>query len=107
MSNQPPSPSPEAWRLAAETAAHLEAAAQLLEDTKSAVLAQMIARLGDIPHNRAENMVKAGDEWMNHVTKIVEARKEANLARIHADYERMKIFEKHSQEANTRAEMRL
>lgn len=96
----------EHYRIAGERWANLEAAAQLLEDTKSAVLAQKCAELGGIPVNRAEQSVKSSRFWQEHIEKIVEARKEANKSKVELDYIRMKFYEWQSSQANSRAEMR-
>jgi hypothetical protein len=84
-----------------------DAAASMLEEAKSAYLSQMMAKLGDIPVSHAEREVKASDEWMEYITKMVEARKEANLAKLKVDFIRMKSGEQQSKEATARAEMRL
>ncbi len=100
-------PLSERYRLAGEEWAELEAAAAILEDTKSAVLAQRMAQLGDIAVNKAEMAIKASPQWIDHVKTIVEARKAANLAKIKLDVARMEYGEQQSIEANKRAEMRL
>lgn len=97
----------EQYRLAGEDWADKEAAAQLLEDTKSAVMAQRQAELGDIPVNRAEQTVKASAAWYQHIEKIVEARKVANVAKVQLEYIRMKAMERAGAEANQRTEMKL
>lgn len=100
-------PLSEQFRVIAKQWADAEAAAQLLEDTKSAVLAQKIAEQGDMPHNKAENNVKASEDWRDHIARIVEARKEANLKKLHLEYIRMRFSEAQSMDANARAERRL
>jgi hypothetical protein len=84
-----------------------EAAASLLEESKSAFLAQLMARLGDIPVSRAELQVKSGAEWEGYVTKMVEARKAASLLKVQLEFIRMRFSEWQSAEASKRAEMRL
>lgn len=96
----------EQYRIAGERWADLEAAAQLLEDTKSAVLAQRCSELGGIPVNRAEQSVKSSQFWKDHIAKIVEARHKANRAKIELEYFKMKHHEWQSSQANTRAELR-
>ena len=97
----------EQFRIAGERWADLEAAADLLETTKSSVLAQRCAELGDIPVNRAEQQVKASRNWIDHLNKIAEARRQANRAKIELDYIRMKFYEANGQDANRRAELRM
>lgn len=100
-------PLSEEFRLVAKKFADLEAAASLLEETKSAVLSQMMLKLGDIPVSKAEMRVKGSDEWSEHIAKIVEARKEANLAKFHLEYIRLKHSEMIMADANHRHERRI
>lgn len=100
-------PHSERFREAGEAWADLEAAAQILEDTKSATLAQWASELGDIPVNRAEQIVKASQRWIDLVTKIVNARHKANAAKVHMEVARMEFGEMQSKEATSRAEMRM
>lgn len=104
MSNVPVS---EQYRLAAKDWVQKEAAAAILEETKSAVLAQRMAMLGDVPVSRAELTVKATPEWEEHVRAIVTAREAANLAKVRLEYLRMKFSEWQAHDATRRAEMRL
>jgi len=104
MSDKPLS---EQFRLIAKQWVEAESAANLLEDTKSAVLARMMAEYGDIPVNRAETNVKSSDEWLDHVTKIIKAREKALLLKVQLEYIRMKFNEWQSAEATRRAEMKL
>ncbi len=87
-----------------------DAAADILETTKSAVLAEMMGRAmtdGAKSIAAAEQIVKATPEWRDHVIKIVEARREANHHKVTLEYLRMKFQEFMSQEANARIEVRL
>lgn len=100
-------PLSEQFRVVAKQYVEADAAASLLEETKSAVLSQRMAALGDIPVSHAERTVKSSAEWVEHVTKIVEARKEANLLKLKMEWLRMKFSEWQSEAATRRAEMRL
>ena len=101
-------PFSERFRLAAEDWVDKEHAAQLLEDLKSVSMAQRQAQLGaDIPVNRAEQMIKASPDWKRYVESTIDARKEANLAKVRMDFERLRFMENQSREANVRSEMRL
>lgn len=97
----------EQFRIVSKDWVDAEAAASLLEDTKSAFLAQKIAELGDMPVNRAEATVKASPEWVDYVRKMIDARKAANRRKVQLEYLRMKFTEWNSAEASQRAEMRL
>ena len=100
-------PISEKFRIVAKGWAQKHAAASLLEETKTAVVAQMIGRQGDIPHNKAERMVKASDEWHSFIKGMVEAREAANLAKVQMEYIRMLQSERQSAEANARAERKM
>lgn len=100
-------PLSEQYRVVAKSWVDADAAASLLEETKSAVLAKMMAGQGDIPVSRAEMNVKASDEWREFITKMVEAREKAALLKVKLEYIRMKFHEWQSIEATKRAEMKL
>jgi hypothetical protein len=108
MSNQSTS---EQYRIVAKAWCDAEAAASLLEDTKSAMLSTKIRQLIEsepgIALNRAEAEVKASAEWREWIQSMIEARKKANLLKVQLEYLRMKHSEWQSHEASKRAEMRL
>lgn len=79
----------------------------MLEDTKSAVLSQKMAALGDMPVSKAEMTVKASAEWKEFIQSMVDARKAANLLKVQLEYLRMRSGEWQSAEATKRAEMKL
>lgn len=97
----------EQYRVAAKAWVELDKAATMLEETKSAVLSQKMAALGDIPVSHAERQVKASDEWLDFVKSMVDARSQANLKKVQLEYLRMKFQEWNSENANRRAEARL
>lgn len=104
-------PISEQYRVVAKQWVDAEAAASLLEDTKSSVLSErMQAMLREEPGlaiNRAEAAVKASDEWKDWITGMIEARKKANLLKVQLEYLRMRAGEQASFEATRRAEMKL
>lgn len=85
----------------------LEAAAQLLEDTKSLIMSQRQAALGDMPVNKAEQIIKASQDWYDHIVTIVNARTAANIAKMELETIRMQANEQNSQQANARLEMKM
>lgn len=95
------------YREAGEDWADKEAAAQLLEDSKSAFLAQWCAEQGDVPVNRAEQSVKSSQRWRDYIDQTVEARKQANKAKVRLESIKMRAMEWQAKEANARAEARL
>jgi hypothetical protein len=100
-------PLSEQFFKAAKEWVDLEAAASMLEDSKSSVLAQGIASQGDGPVNRAETAVKASADWRQYIEKTGEARKAANLAKVKVEYFKMRFQEWSNAEANARVEARL
>lgn len=104
MSNLPLS---EQYRLVAKKWVDADAAANILEETKSAVLSRMMVSQGDIPVSRAEMQVKSSQEWEDFLTNMVEARKTAALLKVQLEYIRMQFSEWQSAEATRRAEMKL
>jgi len=87
--------------------ADAEAAAQLLENCRSAMFAEWCTEQGDIPVNRAEQTVKAQPRWKEYNEKMVQARKDANKAKIRLESIKMRAMEEHAKQANYRAETRL
>jgi hypothetical protein len=100
-------PLSEQFRIVAKKWVAADSAANMREETKSAVLARMMAAQGDMPVNRAELKVKSSEEWFEFVTNMVKAREEAALLKVQMEYIRMKFNEWQSHAANRRAEMKL
>ena len=103
-------PLSERFRLAAMDFVEKHRTAKLLEERKTLVLSQMIAKHikahGPLAFNKAENDVKSSDDWDAYVTAMVEARYEADKAKVYRDTLEMKFSEWQSSEANERAERR-
>jgi hypothetical protein len=97
-------PISEQFRLVAKKWVDAHAAANLLEETKTAVLSRLMMQHQDVALNRAEMMVKAGAEWAEHIEKMVEARKVADLLRVQMKYIEMRFSEWQSADANQRKE---
>lgn len=100
-------PISEQFRLAAKDWVEKDSAARLLEESKSAVLAQRMAAEGDIPAAHSERNVKASEEWRDYLRKMNDARTAANLAKVKMEWLRMRFSEWQSAEANKRTEARL
>ena len=100
-------PLSEQYRIVAKKWVDADGAANMLEETKSAVLSKMMVDLGDMPVSKAEMQVKASDAWRDHITQMVEARSQASLLKVQMEYIRMKFHEWQSHAANRRAEMKL
>lgn len=104
MSNRPLS---EQYHEAAQQWVDAEAAASILEESKSATLSQMMTQYPLFAVNKAEMTVKASQSWRDYLTKMVEARKQANLLKVQMEFIRMRAAEQQSEEATKRAEMRV
>lgn len=83
-------PISEQFRLVAKAWVDAEAAASLLEETKSATLSQRQIALGPMPVSKSEMIVKASPEWHEHLERIVAARAAANMKKVHMEYLRMR-----------------
>ena len=97
-------PLSEQYRIIAKKWVDSEAAAAILEETKSAFLSQRMLALGEMPVSKAEMQVKASIEWTEHLDAMVVARKDANLLKVHLEYIRMRFQEQQSAEATARKE---
>lgn len=97
----------EQYRTVAKAWVDAEAAASLLEDTKSAILAERMSALGTMPVSKAEMTVKASPQWRDDLRTIADARQAANRLKVQLEYIRMKFMEWQSENATKRAEMRL
>lgn len=97
----------ERYRIAAKEWVELDHAARLLEESKSAVLSQKMAALGDMPVSKAELQVKASNEWHEYIKAMVDAKTSANLKKVEIEWLRMRFSEQQSREATERAERRL
>ena len=97
----------EEYRLAAKEWVALNSAANLLEETKSAVLSRMKSKLGDIPESHKDTQVRASDEWWEYITKMVKAREDADMAKVKVNWIEMRHWERNDSNATRRAEMRL
>ena len=97
----------ERYRIVAKEWVELDHAARLMEETKSAVLSQKMAALGDMPVSKAELQVKASDDWHTFVKNMVDARTSANLKKVEMEWVRMRFSEQQSREATERAERKM
>jgi hypothetical protein len=97
----------EQYRLVAKKWVDADAAANALEESKTAVLSERMLALGDMPVSRAEMEIKGSPEWRGYLNAMVDARKQANLLKVQMEYIRMRHREQEGAEATKRAEMRL
>lgn len=104
VSNQPYS---EQYRIAAREWVQLEAAATMLENGKSAFVAQQIANSTGKSEAEKERKVKASKAYSDYIKTMSNARKAANQQKVEVDYIKMKSWENQAAEATKRAEMKL
>jgi len=115
-------PLSEQFRVVAKKWVDENAAADLLEDTKQIVFSEIVMRRtqeaisavgGDgkamdqikaTSNARMEHMARASQEWRDHITATVEARRKANLSRMQMKYLEMRFGEWQSADANQRKE---
>jgi hypothetical protein len=97
----------EKFRIIAKRWVDADSAANMLEETKTSVLAKRMADLGDMPVSRAEMTVKASDEWHEYIRAMVDARTTAARLKVQMEFIRMQFHEWQSHEATRRAEMKL
>ena len=96
----------ERMRLAGEEWSDLDAAANMLEETRNSVLAELInqSKGGSIAAKESEAL--ADPAYKLHITNMVNARKEANRARVKYDTARAWVELVRTSEATKRAELR-
>lgn len=88
--------------------AELDAAANLLEETKKSVLAELMTvhrADGVTSHAQCESLALADPAYRLHLTQMITARKEANKARVRWETGKMWAELRRSQESTKRAEM--
>jgi len=99
-------PQSELYREAYERFVSLDAHARMLEETKSIVFNQMCAELnGDFPGlsvAKVEQKVRASDRYEAFVRKMVDARTEANKAKVAVEVARMRYWENSQDRADER-----
>lgn len=86
-------PLTEQFRIVALKYVDADAAARMLEETKTTTLERMksdlIAERGEMPDNKAERLVKSGDDWTEYLARMVNARTESDKLKLHLEFIRM------------------
>ena len=104
-------PISERFRIVAKQWVEADEAASLMEETKTAVLSEMINNVISydisMPFNKAELAAKSSDEYKEFITTMVKFRSKANLLKVKMRYIEMQFSEWQSHEANVRSEKRL
>lgn len=95
----------ERMRLAGEEWADLDAAANMLEESRKSVLAELTNQSeGSMAARESEAL--ANPAYRLHITNMVTARKDANRARVKYDTARAWVELVRTSEATKRAEMK-
>lgn len=102
--NQPIS---EKYRLQALEWVELDSAARMLEEGKSAFIAQQINLLGDISHAKADRIVRSSKAYSDYIKKMVQTKTIANRQKVELEFLKMQHMERTSEEANARSERKL
>ena len=84
-----------------------DAAANLLEETKSVLLAELMLAADGTSKADREMHAKANAAYRLHITNMVTARKDANRARVRFETGKMWAELRRSQESTRREEMRI
>jgi hypothetical protein len=92
---------------AGEAWADHEAAASLLEETRKVVLAELKNQSAAKSDAAAETLALADPAYRLHVTNMVNARRDANVAKVRYVSLQMLVELRRSQESTRRAEMKL
>tara|TARA_R110000868_G_C10851179_1_gene760839 strand:- start:1028 stop:1405 length:378 start_codon:yes stop_codon:yes gene_type:complete len=100
-------PISEQFRIVARAWVEADKAANILEESKSATLSQMMLKEGDVPVSKAEMRVKGSAEWQAYLDKMVAARADANLRKVQMEFIRMQFSEWQSSDANARRERQM
>lgn len=96
----------ERMRLAGEEWSDLDAAANMLEETRKSVLAELMNQSQASSMAARESDALADPAYKLHVTNMVNARKDANRARVKYDTARAWVELVRTSEATKRAEMK-
>ena len=86
--------------------AEANAAADLLEESKRSVLAEISQGASGGVAER-ERVGLASEKYLSHITAMIAARRKANIARVHYDAAKAWIEMARSMESTRRAEMTL
>jgi hypothetical protein len=85
----------------------LDGAARLLEDSSKTVFSQIMTEWENIPVNKAEHKSRQDQRYVDIRKEANEMRTQANLAKVRADYMKMRFEMYRTSESSRRAEMSL
>lgn len=96
----------EEYRLAALDWVDKDAAARMLEETKTTVLAQLMSVSDEKSEAARERDVKTSDAWESFIRRMVNARTAANKAKVVKEVKEMAYFQMQAKNATERVERR-
>lgn len=95
----------EKWRIAAAEWLDLQEAADILEDTKNDVFAEICSGMDANSEAEKQRLARISDRWKQHRKEISEANNKARRARFRVKYADMAFEAKRTENANARAEL--
>lgn len=96
----------EKWRLQMEKWLDLQEAADLLQETKSEVFAQITSEMDGTTNAEKERQARLSERWNEFNNNRIEANSKARRAKAGVKYCDMKFTAANSAAANARAERR-
>ena len=84
-----------------------DAAAKFMDDTRKPVLAQITNKMEGGGQTAKESQARAHPDYNEHLVKLKEARKAANLARVKYDAAKTLASLRQTQESLKKAEMKM
>jgi hypothetical protein len=100
-------PISEEFRLVAKAWVEADAAARLLEETKSSLLSKLVMASTEPSIGRAEHAARASQDYTDHIDQMCKAKAEANLRRVQMKFVEMRFSEWQSSDANARRERQM
>lgn len=97
-------PISEEFRIVAKAWCEADAAARLLEETKSSLLSKLVMASTEPSIGRAEHAARASSDYTEHIKEMCKAKSEANLRRVQMKFVEMRFSEWQSSDANARRE---
>lgn len=101
-------PISEQFRIVAKEWVVADSAARNLEERKAGEFARLCLKQGDgLSVAKAEMLAKASEEWTEFIDRLVDAKTQANLKRMHMKFLEIRFSEWQAMDANNRSERRL
>lgn len=95
----------EKWRLACAEWLDLQEAADLLEDTKNDVFAEIVTLQEGDSEAAKQRLARVSDKWKQHREVVTTATNKARRSKMRVKYADMAFEAKRTENANARAEL--